>query len=89
MGRRCLAEARVSMVKLLRCKGIAHGHLVTLRVTSPQHSWWRDAVGWATGGIMSRCGLLSSALKARPKIAQGKHLQGASPWVRPHPKRAL
>ena len=37
-------------------------------------------------GIMSRCKLLSSALKARPKIAQGKRPQGASPWVRPHPK---
>ena len=27
------------------------------------------------------CGFLSSAPKARPKIAQGKRPQGASPWV--------
>ena len=61
---------------------------VPLRAASPQHSR-RMCAGVGVCGVMSRYGLLSLALKARPKIAQGKRPQGAPPWVRPHPKRAL
>jgi len=37
---------------------------------------------WSAIDTSHSCGLLFLAPKARPKIAQGKRPQGASPWVR-------